>query len=97
MKNSPHVPSCAHVVITGRVQGVGYRYFAQARALEHGLVGWVRNLPKGDVECLAEGTPSAIEAWIEQLKKGPPLSRVKAVNVVARPPTDQYSDFVIEG
>ena len=63
-------------VIRGRVQGVGYRYFAKNKADELGLVGWVRNLPDGSVEIQATGAPSSLEQFMQRLKEGPIGSRV---------------------
>lgn len=71
----------AYVVVRGRVQGVGFRYFAQSKALEEGLTGWVRNKPDGSVEGLGVGTKDDLERWIQQLRQGPPLSRVEDISV----------------
>ena len=65
-----------HVRVSGRVQGVGFRYFTQEKAEAQGLKGWVRNCPDHSVEAEASGPKEAIETWIEQLKQGPPLARV---------------------
>ena len=64
-------------MVSGRVQGVGFRYFVVQVARRAGLVGWVRNLPDGTVECEAEGDRSALEWFLEQLRRGP--GRVEAV------------------
>ena len=63
-------------VVTGRVQGVGYRYFAQKAALALNLRGWVRNLPSGSVECLAAGSAAALAQFEDRLRQGPVLARV---------------------
>jgi len=68
-------------VVTGRVQGVGFRFFAQDRAREHGLSGSVRNLPDGSVEVEAEGARPALDAFLGELHQGPPAARVSDVAV----------------
>ncbi|HKT78887.1 MAG TPA: acylphosphatase [Vicinamibacterales bacterium] len=68
-------------LVSGRVQGVGFRYFVQERALELGLTGWVRNLPSGHVEALAAGDGEAVASLERELKKGPPVARVERVDV----------------
>ncbi len=65
-----------HVIVSGRVQGVGFRYFVLARAQTLGLSGWVRNRQDGTVETWASGGKETLLSWLEELKKGPPLSRV---------------------
>ena len=71
----------AHVVIRGRVQGVGFRAFVEDVAAEHDLEGWVRNRRDGSVEALFKGREEAVEAVIEQCRTGPPAARVEAVDV----------------
>lgn len=63
--------------IHGKVQGVGFRYFAQRTARELGLTGWVRNLPDGTVEVFAGGTQATLERFMQSLKVGPIGSRVE--------------------
>jgi acylphosphatase len=87
--------SAAHVLVKGRVQGVGYRFFAQETAEAHGLQGWVRNLPDGGVEAEAEGPRPALESWVQELRRGPSLARVDSVQVDWRPPARQFSGFLI--
>lgn len=64
------------VRIEGRVQGVGYRYFAQEKAVALGLSGWVRNLPNGDVEALGQGSKEALTHWLKELEHGPSFANV---------------------
>lgn len=66
-------------LVTGRVQGVGYRFFAERAARELGVCGWVRNLPDGRVESVVEGDDAAIARFFERLRQGPRGSRVEAV------------------
>lgn len=67
------------VIVRGSVQGVGFRWFVQSRAEAAGVAGWVRNLPDGSVEALLQGDADAIERVIEALRRGPPRSRVDAL------------------
>jgi acylphosphatase len=67
------------LLIHGRVQGVGYRFFVQETAEELGIFGWVRNTPDGSVEAYGEGKREDLEAWIKRLRQGPPLSRVDTI------------------
>lgn len=64
------------IVITGRVQGVGYRWWFQNRAMEIGLTGWVRNRTNGAVEAEIQGTPDQLETLIRSAWQGPPLAKV---------------------
>lgn len=68
-----------HVVVDGRVQGVGYRYSTYRRALELGLSGWVRNLEDGRVEAEFDGPREALEQMLEWCRRGPSFSRVLCV------------------
>ena len=64
------------IVVQGRVQGVGFRYFTEATAQRLGVAGWVRNLPSGAVEVLARLDASNRDAFLEALRNGPPAARV---------------------
>jgi len=66
-------------MIRGRVQGVGFRYFAEHVALANGLSGWVRNRWNGDVETEVEGPREAVEEYLRQVRRGPALARVMEV------------------
>ncbi len=71
----------ARMVITGVVQGVGYRAFAERRASNLGLTGWVRNRADGSVEALVEGERDKIEELLTHCRRGPTLSQVEDVEV----------------
>jgi acylphosphatase len=68
-----------HVIVHGRVQGVGFRWFTSRRARELGLAGWVRNLENGSVEVYAEGGERALSALAEALATGPAGARIERV------------------
>ena len=81
--------------ISGRVQGVGFRYFALDRAAREGIQGWIRNTPDGRVEAFAEGDAEAVERFERSLRHGPPGARVDLVDVDVLTPTGRQSGFVI--
>jgi acylphosphatase len=83
------------VLVKGRVQGVGYRNFAQRRAQEHRLTGYAVNLGDGRVKIRAEGELEAIDQFVRELGAGPPLARVEGVDVSAVPLSGRYGDFSI--
>jgi acylphosphatase len=65
--------------ISGRVQGVGFRWFVRERARALGLAGWVRNLPGGEVEVAASGSDEALRALEALVSEGPPAAHVAKV------------------
>jgi acylphosphatase len=69
-----------HVIVRGRVQGVGFRDATQDRAIELRLIGWVRNLTDGSVEVYARGDADAVSAMRGWLASGPPMARVEEVH-----------------
>jgi len=71
----------ARLVVRGRVQGVGYRWFARDAATALGLQGWVRNRRDGSVELETAGTEATLSALCERLRQGPPAAQVTAVDV----------------
>ena len=81
--------------VRGRVQGVGYRYFAQRAASETGVTGYVRNLDDGRVEAYAVGSPEQISAFAGHLWTGPRFSDVRGVEE-QEAAVQQYGSFQIE-
>lgn len=85
-------------VISGRVQGVGFRWFAKDVADREGVAGWVRNLRDGTVEALVEGDAEAVTRVERALRTGPPGARVKTVVVDdTQDPGGAYKAFTIDG
>ena len=82
-------------LISGRVQGVGFRYFIDAAAMREGIHGWVRNLPGGSVEALAEGDAEAIERFERAIRHGPAGARVDHVEVEAGVPSGRDTGFAV--
>lgn len=78
---------------SGHVQGVAYRFFAEKYANALGITGWVRNLPDGRVEVLAEGREENIEGFLDRLREGPRLARIDALDVRRERATGEFSDF----
>ena len=83
--------------MSGRVQGVGFRFFADEAARVEGLSGWVRNLPDGRVEALAEGDLEAVERFGRQLARGPGGARVDRIDTVDEAPDGRITPFRIRG
>jgi acylphosphatase len=73
--------SIVRLIIRGRVQGVGFRYFVEREADRQGLEGWVRNLKDGSVEVLVRGETQHVDALIARCRAGPPGSRVDEIEV----------------
>ena len=82
--------------ISGNVQGVGYRFFAQRAAAKHQIRGFVANLADGRVEVLAEATERAINDFKNDLAAGPTHSRVSQVEEIVIEPSGRYSNFRVE-
>jgi len=87
----------AELLISGRVQGVGYRYSTARKAEELGLTGWCRNNPDGSVAALFEGEHDRIEAMITWCRQGPGMARVEDIQLVWSAPTGEFSRFSIVG
>jgi acylphosphatase len=82
-------------VISGRVQGVGFRYFTQEAALREGVTGWVRNLADGRVEALAEGDEEAVARLERAVRAGPRGARIDRLLVDDEEPTGAYYTFSV--
>lgn len=86
---------CHHFLITGRVQGVSFRYYAHRKALELNLVGWVRNRRDGKVEALACGNANDVLAFQHWLAQGPTLAQVTKVDTTPVP-YQSFTQFTIQ-
>jgi acylphosphatase len=76
-KLDPHTPvETVSVLVTGKVQGVGYRFSAVRRAHMIGVGGWVRNNDDGSVQAVVQGTPDQVDQMLEWMRQGPPHARV---------------------
>lgn len=87
--------AAAHILVRGRVQGVGFRWFVYKEAQQLELTGSVRNLPNGAVEVEVEGEKSAVERLIQRLHQGPVFAKVSDVQVEWLPGTKGYRSFTI--
>lgn len=83
----------AHLLISGKVQGVWYRHSTVVQAKRLNLTGWVCNLPDGRVEVVAEGTTEALQQLVAYCHEGPPLAHVQEVQVHWDTATGEFSDF----
>jgi acylphosphatase len=84
-----------YILISGRVQGVGFRWFAERQAVEHGVDGYVKNLGDGRVEILAQAENEVLEAFCETLKQGPPFSRPEELSLKTAPINPELRGFHI--
>ncbi len=82
-----------HVVIQGRVQGVGFRMFVLDKARSLQLTGWTRNRRNGDVEVLAEGTRPMLETFLTHLRSGPPVAKVIHLDLEWGEASDEFQRF----
>jgi acylphosphatase len=83
------------LLVSGRVQGVGFRFFVERAARVEGVGGWVRNLPDGRVEALIEGDAEAVDRIEHKIRRGPPGARIDHVDMHEEPPTSVGRDFQI--
>lgn len=85
----------AHVIVSGRVQGVWFRGHTQRSASDAGVRGWVRNLPDRRVEAVLQGERAAVESVIDFMRTGPPGASVTDCVVTWRPAGERYHGFDI--
>ncbi len=78
-----------HVTVSGRVQGIGFRWATVQRARSRGVAGWVRNRPDGAVEAVFEGPADAVDALVAWIRRGPSGARVDDVTVEQEAPVGE--------
>lgn len=86
--------TAVHVIIEGRVQGVGFRAWLEREAKTRSLAGWVRNRADGSVEAVFSGADAEVRSMVEACGKGPRLAVVRAVKTAIHPEQD-WTEFVI--
>ncbi|MFV0436566.1 MAG: acylphosphatase [Desulfopila sp.] len=84
-----------HVIVEGRVQGVGFRFSTQQQARQLQLRGWVRNRPEGTVEAIISGNAEDVDRMLAWLHTGSPLAEVLAVHVKEVPTAEASLHFAI--
>ena len=83
-----------HIIFIGSVQGVGFRFTAHRMAIRHQLTGFVRNLPDGSVEMLAQGSAEDIDNCVQDIKEYF-VSYIRETRIEEPPPDTRYTDFRI--
>lgn len=84
-----------HIVAGGIVQGVCFRYYAQQKAEELGVAGWVRNIPDGRVEAVVEGDEAAVDLMVRWFRHGPPGALVEEFSSREQPSGGGFSRFSV--
>lgn len=90
-------PQRLEIVVSGRVQGVAFRWHTQRMARQLGLTGWVRNQPDGSVRLVAEGPHDRLLALLQWARRGPDRARVDGCRHLWQERGGQYADFEIAG
>jgi acylphosphatase len=83
-------------LISGFVQGVGFRFFAQRSAARHQVLGYVKNLEDGRVEAVAQGDEKVVKDFMEDMTAGPFYARVEDIEEIVLEPNSYLSSFLIE-
>lgn len=83
------------IIISGRVQRVGFRWSAKNEADQLGVTGYVRNMPDGKVEIIAQGPQAAVEALIAWSRRGPSFARVSNMDVTKLAAQGRYTEFTL--
>jgi acylphosphatase len=84
-----------YILISGRVQGVGFRYFAINKANELNISGWVKNTPDGNVEIEATGDYASLQIFADWMKMGPTRAIIRRFSVSDITPTRTFTNFTI--
>lgn len=85
-----------HAFVSGRVQGVGFRYFVRSAAQSLGVGGWARNLRDGRVELLAEGSQTELQDLLNEVRKGPSASAVIDIEETWSDATGEFENFRVK-
>jgi acylphosphatase len=85
-----------HILVSGKVQSIGYRYFSQMKAVQYGVTGWARNVSDDTVEICALGTKDQLDPFIEDLRRGNPFSKITHLEITEMEQTDNFRSFTIK-
>ena len=96
MSSQPEDTLTVNMKITGKVQGVGFRYFVLRQAQELGITGWVSNKSNGHVEAMAQGDKEDLDQFIAKVKQGPAFSRVDDLILNWEDGQENYTSFEID-
>lgn len=95
MAQDIHLIKRIHILVTGKVQGVGFRAYVQHAANNLGLTGWVRNVGYSQVETVAEGNPEILNSFVEAVRTGPRSARIDDLNLFWEAPLEDTKKFEI--
>jgi len=87
---------CCHLFIKGKVQGVFFRASTQQKAQKLNLTGWVKNLPNGQVEVVAEGNSRNLKTFLKWIQKGPQLAHITSIDIYWEKPLNKFNSFSIK-
>nr|WP_224752322.1 acylphosphatase [Metabacillus arenae] len=82
-----------HLIVSGKVQGVGFRFFSQTLAAEHHVYGWAKNLEDGSVEIKAEGDETNLDEFVAALRKGNRFAKVAHIELSAKDEIEGFTSF----
>lgn len=85
----------SYIKVYGRVQGVGFRFFASRLSKKYNLLGYAKNLPDGTVEIIAQGKEKDLQNFIKEIRIGPTLAKVEKLDILFRKPINIYYNFEI--
>ena len=96
MQDNPNEVVRAHILVRGRVQGVGFRAYVESEAQQLGISGWVRNVGSDIVEAFAEGRREIVEQFVEAVRQGPRMARVDESTVDWEAATGEFTGFGVK-
>ena len=85
-----------HIIVSGKVQSVGYRYFSQMKAVQYEVTGWAKNLSNGSVEIMAQGSKDDLESFAADLRVGNPFSKIEDMEMTEVEITEEFHSFTIK-
>lgn len=84
-----------HVLVSGKVQGVGFRYFVQMTAMQYEITGWVKNRSNGMVEIVAIGEQNVLDSFLVEIKRGNRFAKVQKMDITKEETSELFTSFHI--